>query len=92
MKRFAVSLSAFLVVCCLHLAPAAADDTYQVYILAGQSNMEGKASNDLLEHQATQPETEEIFAAFRKDGKWVERDDAFIKFLDRHGPLTMGYG
>lgn len=92
MKRFTVSLSVLLLACCVNLTPASAEDTYQVYILAGQSNMEGKASNELLEHQATQPETEEIFAAFRKDGKWVEREDAYIKFLNRHGPLTLGYG
>jgi alpha-galactosidase len=28
----------------------------------------------------------------RKDGKWIVRDDVFIKYLDRHGPLTIGYG
>jgi alpha-galactosidase len=28
----------------------------------------------------------------RKDDKWIVRDDVFIKFLDRKGPLTIGYG
>jgi alpha-galactosidase len=70
----------------------AADGTVRVFVLAGQSNMEGKARNTLLDIQAEAPETKDFFAHFRKDGKWIERDDVFIKFLDRKGPLTIGYG
>ncbi|MCA9189880.1 MAG: hypothetical protein KDA99_29855, partial [Planctomycetales bacterium] len=64
----------------------------RVFVLAGQSNMEGKAPNALFEHQANDPKTSDFFARFRKDGKWVAREDVFIKFLDRHGKLTLGYG
>lgn len=64
----------------------------KVYILAGQSNMEGKAKVSLLDYQASQPATRERFARFRKDGAWIERDDVRIKFLDRQGRLTVGYG
>jgi hypothetical protein len=64
----------------------------KVFILAGQSNMEGKAKVSLLEYQAGQPATRDLFAPLRKDGKWVERDDVWIKFLDRKGNLTVGYG
>ena len=39
-----------------------------------------------------QPENQQIFGHFQKDGKWVERDDVWIKFLDRKGNLTVGYG
>lgn len=65
-----------------------------VYILAGQSNMEGKAQNILWEHQATDDKTKEFFAPFRddKNEQWVTRDDVFIKYLGRHGELTLGYG
>ena len=70
----------------------AADKPVKVFILAGQSNMEGKAPNALLEQQATNATTRELFAHLRKDGQWIVRDDVFIKFLDRHGPLTIGYG
>lgn len=70
----------------------AADDTVKVFILAGQSNMEGKAQNMLLEHQAKDEKTKDIFAHLRKGDEWVVRDDVFIKFLDRHGGLTIGYG
>jgi len=64
----------------------------KVFILAGQSNMEGKAPNELLESQANDPKTKDFFAHLRKDGKWIVRNDVFIKFLDRKGPLTIGFG
>ena len=64
----------------------------KVFILAGQSNMEGKAKLALLDYQARQPATRELYAPFRKDGKWIQRDDVWIKFLDRKGKLTVGYG
>ena len=75
-------------------ATRAADDekTVKVLILAGQSNMEGKAQNALLDHQATDPKTKDFFAHLRDGDKWAVRDDVFIKFLGRKGPLTIGYG
>ena len=66
--------------------------TLKIFILAGQSNMEGKAKLSLLEYQATAPETKDAFAHFRRGNEWVEREDVRIKFLDRHGKLTVGYG
>ncbi|VTR93722.1 Uncharacterized protein OS=Rhodopirellula baltica SH28 GN=RBSH_02441 PE=4 SV=1: DUF303 [Gemmata massiliana] len=64
----------------------------KVFILAGQSNMEGKAKVSLAEYQAQQPATRDLFKHWQKDGKWIERDDVWIKFLDRKGKLTIGYG
>jgi hypothetical protein len=64
----------------------------KVFILAGQSNMEGKAKMSLIEYQVKQPATRALFAHFEKDGKWAARDDVWIKFLDRKGPLATGYG
>jgi len=66
--------------------------TLKVFILAGQSNMEGKAKVALLEYQAKQPATRDLFKHVRKDDKWIERDDVSIKFLERKGKLTVGYG
>lgn len=74
------------------IAHSAEETSVKVFILAGQSNMEGKAPNALLDHQATDPKTKELFAHLRRDGKWIIRDDVFIKFLDRKGPLTIGFG
>src|SRR6185295_14156037 len=70
----------------------AAQEPVQVFVLAGQSNMEGKAPNTLFDFQATDPKSRELFAHLRKDDKWIVRDDVFIKFLERKGPLTVGYG
>ena len=76
-----------------HLEAAAADPGgVKVFILAGQSNMEGKVQNKLLEHQGRDEKTREIFAHLRRDDDWITREDVFIKFLGRHGPLTVGYG
>ena len=69
-----------------------AEKPVKVFILAGQSNMEGKAPNTLLDHQAVDAKTKDHFAHLRKDGQWIVRDDVFIKYLDRKGPLTVGYG
>ncbi len=73
-------------------SPTLAADTVKVFVLAGQSNMEGKATNALYDHQATAEKTKHLFKHLRKDGKWIVRDDVFIKFLKRSGPLTLGYG
>jgi len=83
-----------IIAACLFLAGPlrAADTPVKVFILAGQSNMEGKAPDALLDHQAADEKTKGHFAHLRKDGKWIVRDDVFIKFLGRKGPLTVGYG
>jgi hypothetical protein len=89
------NLPAVAVVCAVLFATglfAAETKTVKVFILAGQSNMEGKAPNTLFDYQAEAPETKDLFKHFRKDGKWIVRDDVFIKFLERKGPLTIGYG
>ena len=83
----------FLFFCCgLCLADDADPKPVKVFILAGQSNMEGKARVTLLQHQITQPETKDRFQHLHRNGDWVERSDVWIKFLDRHGNLTVGYG
>jgi hypothetical protein len=64
----------------------------KVFILAGQSNMEGKGKLTLAESQARDPRFKDFYEHLRKDGHWIVRDDVWIKFLDRHGKLTVGYG
>lgn len=68
------------------------DKPVKVFILAGQSNMEGKAKVTLLDHQIKAPETKELFKHLHKDGKYIERNDVWINFLDRNGKLTVGFG
>ena len=69
-----------------------AADTVKVFILAGQSNMEGKADQKLIDHQATDAKTKGLFKHLRTGDSWTVRDDVFIKFLKRHGGLTTGFG
>ncbi|MEQ1905430.1 MAG: sialate O-acetylesterase, partial [Pirellulaceae bacterium] len=88
---FFITLS-FLMVSAANCLQAQEANSVKVFILAGQSNMEGKGRNSLLNHQATDPKTKDIFAHLRQDNEWIVRDDVFIKFLNRHGGLTIGFG
>lgn len=71
---------------------AAAADTVKVFVLAGQSNMEGKVQSKLMEHQSTDAKTKDLFKHLRNEEGWITRDDVFIKYLGQHGGLTQGYG
>jgi alpha-galactosidase len=64
----------------------------KVFILAGQSNMQGKAKISLIETQLQQPATRDLFAHLKKDGRWIERDDVWFKYFAEKGNLTVGYG
>src|SRR5262245_13434093 len=87
------SLVAYLLLGFAAAATQAADEKpVKVFVLAGQSNMEGKAKVALLDYQVQQPATRKLFEHLQTAGKWTERDDVWIKFLDRHGKLTVGYG
>jgi hypothetical protein len=85
------TIVAFLLLLLSTLAHAG-DAKVKVFILAGQSNMEGKAKVSLLEYQLQQPATRDLFKHLQKDGKWIERDDVWIKYLGQKGKLTVGYG
>ncbi len=74
----------------------------QVFILAGQSNMEGAGAikgnsrnegKGSLEHLVKDPATAKRFAhVVDDDGKWVVRDDVWIWYLGRTGGLSAGFG
>lgn len=75
----------------------------KVFILAGQSNMEGAGAikadpkrnggRGSLEFLVKDAGTAKQFAhTVDKDGKWVVRDDVWIWYLGRKGGLTAGYG
>lgn len=90
----------------LPLASPRAADTFKpvkVFILAGQSNMEGhgivpadpkrNGGKGSLEFLAKAPATAARFAQLEdRSGHWKVRDDVWLSYLDRHGPLTVGYG
>jgi len=87
-------LARYLLGCLLMLGgvAVAADKPVKVFILAGQSNMEGKAKVSLFDTQAAMPDKKDLFTPYRHADKWAERDDVFVKFLDRKGNLTVGFG
>ena len=83
--------------------PVGAGKPVKVFILAGQSNMEGQGfikadpkRNDgkgSLEYLNRDKTTADKFKHLvDKDGKWIVRDDVWIHYLDRKGKLTVGYG
>ncbi|MEQ8767806.1 MAG: sialate O-acetylesterase [Planctomycetota bacterium] len=82
---------------------AASSGPLKVFILAGQSNMQGhghvvadperNGGQGTLEYLVRADETKERFGhLIDDDGNWVSRDDVSIWYLDRSGPLTVGYG
>lgn len=71
---------------------ALGDGPVKVFILAGQSNMEGKAQVALLDRQLDDPETAALFEPLHRDGEYIVRDDVLIDYLGRRGGLTVGYG
>lgn len=75
----------------------------QVFILAGQSNMEGhgfvpadpsrNGGRGSLEWAVKNPATAPRFASLvDAAGQWRTRDDVWITYLARQGPLTVGFG
>jgi len=84
-------------------ARAAEPGPLKVFILAGQSNMEGKAAASTLEAAIADPKTHEAFRHLKKNGRWAVRDDVWVTFLCKgdkapagemplYGPLTVGFG
>lgn len=69
-----------------------AAEKVKVFILVGQSNMQGHASMFTLNHQIKDPRTADVFKDIHDNGTYKERNDVLINFIDRHGPLTAGYG
>ena len=80
-----------------------AEKPVKVFILAGQSNMEGQGfiqadpkrngGKGTLEFLAKDPATATRFKHLvGKTGDWAVRDDVWIHYLDRKGKLTVGYG
>ena len=96
MQVFAVAICSLLFAGSISAQDSVATPKLKIFILAGQSNMEGKGSVAVMNHQLTVPEKRHRFARLQTDGQWLERDDVWIDYLggqgQRHGKLTTGYG
>ena len=68
----------------------ATDRPVKVFILAGDSNMSGRPQSRLL--KADPARTREFFGHLIHERSWVVRDDVWVKYLDRSGSLTVGFG
>ena len=99
-QRFTSTATLALGICSVALitgpTPAAAKGPVKVFILAGQSNMEGKALVTTLDAVINDPETQEESKHLKPDGKWLVRDDVWVRFQTARqgllkGGLTIGY-
>jgi hypothetical protein len=90
--------AAFLAVPSVH-----AESPVKVYLLVGQSNMQGKGAiegegTNSLRHMVGNDPKKGIQSLVNSDGEWVEREDVWIHYdLHpfgglRHGLLKPGYG
>ncbi len=81
----------------------AADKPVKVFILAGQSNMQGhgfvqadpkrNGGKGSLENLVKEPATASNYKhLLGKNGTWAVREDVWIHYLDRKGKLTAGFG
>ena len=104
MKQTIQLIPVFLLATLAASHPAeAATQPVRVFILAGQSNMEGhgfiaaepkrNGGKGSLEFLVKDAATAKRFAHLvDAAGQWRTRDDVWITYLDRKGLLTVGYG
>lgn len=59
----------------------------RVFVLVGQSNMQGKGKIEHLDELTAKAEYKHL----KKGGNWVELSDVWIKYWDKKGKLTVGY-
>jgi len=99
MKLFAIVFTC----CALMTGVANAEEKIKVFILAGQSNMEGhgiiskqnRPNNGMgtLEFAASDQATKGLLThTVKNDGSWLVRDDVQIWYFERSGGLSAGFG
>lgn len=100
MRRLLIFLTCTAITTC---SAVSAENTVKVFVLAGQSNMQGHGkveseprANDgkgSLQWLAKNPTTAGKYGALMDtSGKWKERTDVQIVYLDRKGNLRPGFG
>jgi len=80
----------------IHAAPK----PLKIYLLVGQSNMQGHAAERTLEHLGMDPKTAPLLKAIRNaDGTakvqknvWISSIEPSLELGEKHGRLTVGYG
>jgi alpha-galactosidase len=82
------------------LLQAASDKPLKVFILVGQSNMEGHAAVSSFENLTLEPEVPELAGLMLDDGEPATADDVYISYLTagkndpiiKEGKLTADFG
>lgn len=102
MKRNLLCRVLFVALALLHHSQALAAEPVRVFILAGQSNMEGhgqipmnpdrNSGKGSLEYGVQHTADVARLGLQDGNGSWRERDDVWISYLDREGKLKAGYG
>lgn len=80
----------------IHAAPK----PLKIYLLVGQSNMQGHAAERTLEHLGMDPKTAPLLKAIQNaDGTakvqknvWISSIEPSLESGEKHGRLTVGYG
>ena len=75
---------------------SASSGPLKVFLLVGQSNMQGHAHVRTFEHMGMDPRTAPLLGAMQENGRPKVCESVWIASLssggERHGPLTAGYG
>lgn len=89
-----VVLGVFAMLICGHAAAEpSGSGPLKVFILAGQSNMEGHAASGTLDYLGEDPKYGKLLEKIKNpDGSLVVRDDVWIWYLGRKGNLGVGFG
>lgn len=103
MKRLVLSI--MLAISCLSFLSGEKGKSFQVFLLAGQSNMQGQGVVDMdhpkyynggkgtLVRVMKESKSPEVYQHLKdKKGQWVERDDAFIRHRNKQGVMAGGVG
>ncbi len=94
--------SLLLVACCALSKDTPEAQPIQVFLLAGQSNMEGQAVVDLVHEEhynggngtlirlLENPAMAQRMGHLRKDGEWTKRDDVLVRYRTGNDVLKSG--
>ena len=101
MKRLVSSIT--LAISFLSFVSGEQEKSFQVFLLAGQSNMQGQGVVDMdhpkyynggkgtLVRVMKESKSPGVYKHLKdKNGKWVERDDAFIRHRNKQGVMAGG--
>jgi alpha-galactosidase len=100
MKKYQITMALIVAAVLLGLSSMAraADEKVKVFILAGQSNMEGHGQVRSLDWLGRHPKYGHLLKKLKNaDGSWATRDDVTISYQAEHrkrkdGQLTVGWG